>query len=591
MDFAEFLRIFEVRAANLNWFLGAGCSISAGIPSAYDIIWDCKSRIYCSENGVSRASVSDIGNPAVQQIIREYLITRNICPSSDDDCDDYTYYFEKAISSPSDRQAYIQNLMSNASPSYGHLVLAALAKQEKAPIIWTTNFDKLYENSIFKIFDSTNDLVIADLGEPEKALKAIDSRSFPLLVKLHGDFHSDRLKNTEKELQNQDEKMRSALSKACTTNGLCVIGYSGRDSSIMDVLIDAAKNENNFPHGIFWFNRSGTEPLQSVTDLINTASSNNIEAQIVEINNFDETLDQIRRYIGPFPEEIENILKSKESRLTDSPIASAAKKPPYLRLNALKIETYPATCKLIESDINGGYKLIQEAIKKSNSNIIARRIKKGIIAFGRDQEIKAAFKEYNIKRIQVYGINQEKLEYPSEESKLIFDAFCMAVSRHTNLEFEERRDEKYLLIDPSVVEPETFNTLVPNAVSQLEGVVPRTDIKWTEACKVKLDYKFNRYWIVLSPRTLLYFEDKHTEDERTKAKSFVRERTAPRWSKESKIPTGYNQVMGSILAGWISIIKSGSNSGEVSIPVLGIDENLDPIFEISFNTIISGRSG
>lgn len=590
-DFSEFLRIFEVRASNLNWFLGAGCSIAAGISSAYDIIWDCKSRIYCSENGIPRASVADISNPAIQQIIQDYLEIKGIFPKSEKDGDDYTYYFEKAISSSSDRQTYIQQLMDNSSPSYGHLVLAALSKQEKAPIVWTTNFDKLYENSIFKIFDSVNKLVVADLGEPEKASKAIDARSYPLLVKLHGDFHSDRLKNTKQELQNQDEKMRDALSKACTTYGFCVIGYSGRDKSIMEVLIAAAKNKNNFPHGIFWFNRVGTNLLPSVNELIKVASDNDIEAHIVEINNFDETLDQIRRYIGPFPEDIESILKSKKNRLTESPIVDFARKPPYLRINAIKLDAYPTTCKLIESDMDGGYKLIQEAVQSSNANIIARRIKKGIIAFGQDQEIKKAFKKYNIKRMRVYGISQERLEFPSEESKLIFDAFCRSIARHTKLQIEERRDEKYLISNKSRVNPSVFNSLVPTAVSQTEGVVPGTNVRWVEACRIKLDYKFNRYWIVLSPRTLLLFDDDHTEEEKTKAKSFVRERTAPRWVSGSKIPIGYNQVVGSILAGWILLLKGGSNTNQVSLPVLGIDDSLDPKFEVSFNTLISGRAG
>jgi NAD-dependent SIR2 family protein deacetylase len=591
MDFSEFLRIFEVRASNLNWFLGAGCSIAAGIPSAYDIIWDCKSRIYCSENSVSRSSVSDISNPAIQQVIQDYLETKGLYPKSEEDGDDYTYYFEKAISSPSDRQAYIQQLMNNALPSYGHLVLAALAKLSKAPIVWTTNFDKLYENSIFKVFDTTNELVVADLGEPDKATKAIDARSFPLLVKLHGDFHSERLKNTGKELRHQDEKMRTALFKACTTNGLCMIGYSGRDNSVMDVLKKSAEDSANFPHGIFWFNRAGTTPLANVTELIDIASSNDIEAYIIEINNFDETLDQIRRYIGPFPEVIERILKSKESRLTESPIVDPVKKPPYLRINAVKVDTYPATCKLIESDIDGGYKLIQKAIEKSNANIIARRIRKGIIAFGQDQEIKKAFNEYNIKKIQVYGIEQEKLTYFSEESKLIFDAFCQAITRNTKLTLETRRDEKYLIADKTAVEVNIFNSLVDTAVSEIEGIVPKTNIKWVEACKIKLDYKFNRYWIVLSPQILLNFNEDHTENERTSAKSFIRERTAPRWTKGSKIPVGYNQVMGSILAGWISIIKNRSNTDTISLPVLGIDNSADPIFEVSFSTIISGRVG
>lgn len=591
MDFSQYLRIFEVRASNLNWLLGAGCSIAAGIPSAHNIIWDCKSRIYCSENSVARSRVANIDDPAIQQIIQDYLDANGLYPKSEEDGDEYSYYFEKAISSPSDRQAYIRQLMNDSSPSYGHLVLAALAKVSKTTIVWTTNFDKLYENAIFKIFDSINDLVIADLGEPEKANKALDSNSTPLLVKLHGDFHSERLKNTKLELQKQDEQMRSALSKATSTNGLCVMGYSGRDDSIMDVLKTSAKNKSNFPHGIFWFNKAGTDPLSSVQELISIATSNDIEAHIIEINNFDETLDEIRRYIGPFPDEIEKILKTKASRLTESPIIKESRNPPYLRINAVKVDSYPTTCKLIKSDIEGGYKMIQEAIRNSNANIIARRIKKGIIAFGQDQEIKKAFSKYNIETIQIYGIVQEKLEYSSEESKLIFDAFRNAITRHTKLSLEERRDETYLIADKNIVPVDMFNSLIPEAVKEIEGIIPKTNIRWAHACRIKLDYKFNRYWIVLSPRTLLFFNESDTEEEKARAKSFIREQTAPKWMAGARIPVGYNQTMGSILAGWISLIKTSTEINKISLPVLGIDSSLDATFDISFNTIISGWAG
>ena len=110
MEFAEFLRTFEVRSPNLMWFLGAGCSISAGIPSANDIIWDCKSRIYCSEQGVPRASVADITNAQVQKVIQDSLTEKNIYPKVEVDGDEYTYYFEKAIATKTDRQTYIQNV-------------------------------------------------------------------------------------------------------------------------------------------------------------------------------------------------------------------------------------------------------------------------------------------------------------------------------------------------------------------------------------------------------------------------------------------------------------------------------------------------
>lgn len=588
MEFSEFLRIFEVRAPNLMWFLGAGCSVSSGAPSAADIIWDCKSRIYCSENGVARSRVADISSPQIQKIIEEYLLSKGIVPQPDDDGDEYTYYFEKAMASKSDRQSYIRDLISTTVPSYGHFILASLSKISKAPIIWTTNFDKLIESAVHQVNGNVNNLVVADLGEPEKAIHALDNKTFPLLVKLHGDFHSERLKNTQLELQKQDEKMRSALSKASAGYGLCVVGYSGRDKSIIETL-EASIRAGGFPHGIFWFTRSGSKPLQAVVDLIALAKTKNIEAHLIEINNFDETLDGIRRYMDAFPREIEDFLKPKASRKTDAMIAPVSKKPPFLRLNALQIDATPTMCKIVNCDI-GGYKEVQSAILDTQANIIAYRVRKGVIAFGSDQEIRKAFRGYGIKSLEIYPINPDKLAVGSGEYNLIYDGLCKAIERHTGLKVEHRRGQKYLIANDSIP-VKVFNELTPDSVTSISGVVPSTSIRWRQSCKIDIDYKFNKLWLLLSPRVLLSFpESGSTESEKNKAKAFVKEMTAPRFQSSTGRSIGYNSIAASILSGWMSILAEKTNTPSLVISSLGLNDGLDPQFEIRLDKVISGRS-
>ncbi len=588
MELPEFLRVFEVRGQNLTWFLGAGCSICAGIPSANDIIWDCKSRIYCSEQGVARATVADISNPLTRKVIHDTLTLKNIYPKTEEDGDEYTYYFEKAISSQLDRQTYIKGLVSRAVPSYGHLILASLAKVSKAPIVWTTNFDKLYENAVYEIFGSVNDLVVADLGEPEKAVRALDAKTFPMLVKLHGDYHSERLKNTKPELRTQDERMREALQKACSNYGLCVIGYSGRDKSVMDALIASARQKGSYPHGLFWLVRAGTEPLDSVKQLIAVAQNSHIDAHLVEINTFDETFDKIRRYMGAFPDELEEYLKPKASRRTEAAIPAPSNKPPFLRLNALRVDTAPTMCKLVECEI-GGYKDIQEAIKNTNATILARRIKKGVIAFGEDKEIKKAFAKHDIKSIQIYPIDPARLEYASEEYKLVFDSLCRAVERHTGLTIEDRRDGKYLVADEKITPQTTFNGLVDCAMNGVSGTVPSTKVEWQEACRIDLDCKFNKLWLLLSPRLLLTLTDDHSATDVNRAKSFARERTVPRRQPSTGQFVGYNPIAGSILAGWMSVLSGSTNSNTATLSAFGLSDGMDPQFLLSKKKVISGR--
>ena len=52
-----------------------------------------------------------------------------------------------------------------------------------------------------------------------------------------------KLKNTSKELDNQSEELIKALNFYLTSNDLIVIGYSGRDKSLIDALEVTFKND------------------------------------------------------------------------------------------------------------------------------------------------------------------------------------------------------------------------------------------------------------------------------------------------------------------------------------------------------------
>ena len=58
-------------------------------------------------------------------------------------------------------------------------------------------------------------------------------------ISLHGDYRYDKLKNTAAELQQQEAALRAELLHELQDYDLVVLGYSGRDASIMDVLRQA----------------------------------------------------------------------------------------------------------------------------------------------------------------------------------------------------------------------------------------------------------------------------------------------------------------------------------------------------------------
>jgi hypothetical protein len=134
MKLADFLRLYPLRSPNIMWFLGAGASAAAGVPTAYDMIWDFKRTLYCAAQKISIRFCSDLGSPALRARLQRYFDSIGGFPPENSD-DKYAHYFEVTYPAEPDRRRYIEGLVSGASPSYGHIALAALLKLDKARIV------------------------------------------------------------------------------------------------------------------------------------------------------------------------------------------------------------------------------------------------------------------------------------------------------------------------------------------------------------------------------------------------------------------------------------------------------------------------
>lgn len=69
----DFARRFSQRGGNLTWLLGAGASAAAGIPTAWDMIWEFKQQLYVSQRRVSPKQVADLANPAVRRELQSFI--------------------------------------------------------------------------------------------------------------------------------------------------------------------------------------------------------------------------------------------------------------------------------------------------------------------------------------------------------------------------------------------------------------------------------------------------------------------------------------------------------------------------------------
>jgi len=86
LDLPAFARLHALRAPLIAWFFGAGASAAGGGPTASQMTWDFKARIYASSKGLSLAGL-DLADPAVRKRIQSHFGVQPGSPAegSDDD--------------------------------------------------------------------------------------------------------------------------------------------------------------------------------------------------------------------------------------------------------------------------------------------------------------------------------------------------------------------------------------------------------------------------------------------------------------------------------------------------------------------------
>lgn len=578
IDFSEVLRLFPLRGASIMWLLGAGASAAGGVPTAGDLIWQFKQRLYCSQERVPLAACADLLDPVVQNRLQQFFDARSGYPARGA-VDEYAAFFEAAYPDERDRRTFIEGTVRGARPSYGHFVLASLVKMRKVEMVWTPNFDTLIEDAASRLFRTTGALTVADLDRGHLASEALRDGRFPLLGKIHGDFRSTRLKNTTEELVGQDVAIREALVEACRSRGLAVIGYSGRDDSVVDALEEGLASGKGFPGGLFWFRRPGSNTPSRVRRLVSRARELGIQAGFVDVETFDEVMGDLLDQIADVPDELHKVVRSAKPRVSDAPIESPGTGWPVIRLTALPVLSHPISCRLVRCSI-GGAREVRSAVDKAGLDVIACRSKAGVITFGRDGDVRQVFEPFGISHFDLHGIATEQLQYESGELALLYEALVRGLERQ--LPVQRVRSRGWALrVDPSRESDSELDGL-RRVTKRLSGRIPETELGWFEAVRVRLEFVRNRLWLVLLPTVM---GDPIPEVEvdvaalRAARAGFVRARMADR----------YNAAWNDLLDAWTALVTQDQD--ELDVRALGIGDGADAAFRLGAVTAFTRRQG
>lgn len=505
IDIVEFLNFYPLRTPHVMWLLGAGASVSAGLPTAHTLTWEFKRQLYCTAHRLPPTRFPNLNDRAFQVRVQSHFNATAGFPA-DGDPDEYSFYFQRYLPDEADRRRHLDARLSGIKPSYGHSCLAALLALGKVQAVWTTNFDHLVERAAAQnVFAERlpDGVTVAGLDCPEKAADVCRDARWPVLVKLHGDFLYRKLKNTAAELQAQDETLRKLLADQCGRRGLAVVGYSGRDESVMNALREALAANDPFPHGLFWFVRSRDTPSPPVHSLLTAAREKGCQAGFIEVGGFDELMaDMFLPYQDDLPAVRDLIKAQRERRRALMPVY-AGKKWPVLRTNALEVTKFPSAYTVFQADI-GGAREVREAVAEHRGRVTAGRRRGGVVAFGTRADLKRVFGAFNPREFEPHPIESRRLHYEdSIELGLFYDAICQALSGQTGLCRSRNHKGRVLYLPDagtlSPAEQGAFKALNIVPVRKPKAKGPTIH----EAVWVGLEYCDKRLWMLLEPTLMI----------------------------------------------------------------------------------------
>jgi len=552
MDQLSFIRKVGNNLAYYAWFLGAGSSQSAGLPTAVDIIWELKTRYYCTAEN-QRVSIHDVQNPAVREKINSFGVSRGLPQAGSST--EYADYFKLSFGDDlAGQQAYLRSALDDAkiSLSIGSRALAAMMASGLARVVFTTNFDNVLEKAMAYV--AGRDLHAFHLEGSHAAVAALNRDEFPLYCKLHGDFRYEKLKNLPVALQQQDAELSKCVGAASTRFGLIVAGYSGRDESVMKLLSDALSNTNAFPHGIYWLVMKNTKPLPTVTALIEAARAKGITAEVVEIETFDSVLTRLWRQLPAPDEELDGKVRKAAKQDVSIPISAAGTKKPILRTNALPIVGLPEKCLTARFTRTQEWEALRDAANAAGDSVAFTK-EDEVYAWGLRETVKKTF----AKDLKDIGEADIRHRLANLDDNLFFKSFfervvCLALKRGKPLLHRTSHGHSYLIADGHAGEQSVFKALSAE-VGKVSGIVAglfttpteehpeRQQVAWAEAVEVSVEVRGGRPFVMLQPTVWIW--PKHG---RPDAVSFLDQRRGKR----------FNAQADKILSAWIGLLLPSS---------------------------------
>ncbi len=249
------------------FWLGAGCSVSSGIPAAGSLVrekWLPSLHLIKGEDGDS----------VEEWACREFADYDSSRPAML-----YGPLMDALFPLKDDKQRETERLCDGRVPGFGYAVVAALMSRADGifSAALTTNFDDLIADSMY-VFGAQRPLVIQH-GALAGFVRAGRVQR-PLVVKVHGDHRLSPV-HTANETSELEQGIRHGVQGLLRDRGVIFVGYSGNDRGVIEALEELPPDA--LPQGVWWVSRS--EPNSAIREWLEDR-----DATWVEAGSFDELM-------------------------------------------------------------------------------------------------------------------------------------------------------------------------------------------------------------------------------------------------------------------------------------------------------------
>jgi tetratricopeptide (TPR) repeat protein len=280
----QFLEEFFAQPAAHQFLFGAGMSASAGIPLTKQMIDEIVVKVFEKTNPAKRGQVN--AEELKDWVSREKWFNPNYA---------YVSALEKEYPSAYLRTELFKRYMKGRFPTPAQLIYAIGVKEGKLNNrCYTTNWDTLTEGAFYWL-RGTNCVTIKDPGQ----LREVKDEDHRYVIKLHGDFDRYDVRYLREGMARHNDDLKEFLLKSLAGTSLIVLGYSGMEYSVMNMLMELAhEHEEVLSGGLYWGYIGNLKMIpEPITDLMAVGLEKGKKFRIFEMEDADFLFERVARQL------------------------------------------------------------------------------------------------------------------------------------------------------------------------------------------------------------------------------------------------------------------------------------------------------